>query len=167
MAKRCQYYVEGQCEEKLISVLKDSGVSLVMPGKVTVFNVQQQLLNDMRLRTLNSKTTIVFVFDTDIQNKPVLEENIKMIKKYGFKELLLVFQNKNLEEELVYSTDIKRIIDLLPCDNNDCFKSDFIKEKRLYEKLKYHKFDIAKIWSRKPTGSLAKYNNDGNKIKLK
>ena len=43
MNSKCIYYVEGPCEQQLIAALKESPAKLV-PGKVKVFNVVQNLI---------------------------------------------------------------------------------------------------------------------------
>ena len=43
MNSRCIYYVEGECEKQLINALKASPEMLI-PGKVKVYNVKQDLI---------------------------------------------------------------------------------------------------------------------------
>lgn len=67
-----QYYVEGQNEEKLISVLKTE-MELVCPGKIDVLNVVQEELTTVRLMQLKPQTTVILVFDTDVGNIDILK----------------------------------------------------------------------------------------------
>ena len=57
-----QYYVEGDDEKRVIEVLK-TDMRLIIPGKVQILNVVQERLTDLKLRTLQDGTTLVFVFD--------------------------------------------------------------------------------------------------------
>ena len=62
--KNYVYYVEGQCEEKLLKTLK-TDMRLIQPGKVIKRNVIQDKLRQAQLNTLKKGTTAVLVFDTD------------------------------------------------------------------------------------------------------
>ena len=75
-----QYYVEGDDEKRLIEVLK-TDMRLIIPGKVQILNVVQERLTDLKLRTLQDGTTLVFVFDTDVGVPTILNENIIKAKK--------------------------------------------------------------------------------------
>lgn len=164
--KYYQYYVEGQCEEKLINTLKDGIDRLVIPGKVSVFNVQCECFTDTMLRTLKSKTVIILIFDTDSINKSIFERNIQKLKSLGFNEIWCIPQDKNLEDELIKSTDIRKITDLLNSSGITDHKRKFIAEKCLKTKLINHRFDIKEIWSSKTSGKVLGIENDGNKIKI-
>ena len=75
-----QYYVEGDDEKRLIEVLK-TDMRLIIPGKVQILNVVQERLTDLKLRILQDGTTLVFVFDTDVGDPAILNENIRKAKK--------------------------------------------------------------------------------------
>jgi len=165
MIKLCHYFVEGECEKILVSTLKDNKNSYIVPGRVSIFNVQQEHFSHLQLRPINTQTTIVLIFDTDVENVNILEENLKILNDLGYKDVVLVMQDKNLEDELVKATDIKNIKQLLPCLTIKEFKSKFISEKRIMEKLINHNFDIGKLWTSKINGKYSKYNNEGNRIK--
>ena len=65
-------------------------------------------------RTLERETTVVLVFDTDVEKVNILDENIKIIKNSNnVRDIICIPQIKNLEDELIYSTNITKIIDLL------------------------------------------------------
>ena len=74
-------------------------------------------------------------------------------------------QVENLEDELIRSTDIKSIRDLIGCRSNKDFKRDVLKEKRLVMKLYNHNFDIDKIWASKPSSEYNGIDNMGYRIK--
>ncbi|SFL43288.1 hypothetical protein SAMN05216390_1283 [Lachnospiraceae bacterium KH1T2] len=75
-----QYYVEGEDEEKLINVLK-SDMKCITAGKVQVLNPVTEKITAIRLRTLKKYTTVILVFDTDVSETKILEENIKTLDK--------------------------------------------------------------------------------------
>lgn len=163
--KRYHYFVEGQCEKKLIETLKEQ--SLITPGKIEILNVTQEIIPELKLRPISEGTTIIFVFDTDVPNTEILKKNIETIRKNShFKELWTVLQVGNLEDELVRSTSCKDIKELLPSKSIKDFKADFIKEKNLYSKLQAKGFDLDKIWIMNPKNGFSFVKNDGNKIKL-
>ena len=66
-----QYFVEGEDEKHLIKVLK-TDMKLIMPGKVQIFYVVQEIIKDSRLKILSNNTTLVFLFDTDVENTNIL-----------------------------------------------------------------------------------------------
>ena len=66
-----QYFVEGEDEKHLIEVLK-TDMKLIMPGKVQIFYVVQEIIKDSRLKILSNNTTLVFLFDTDVENTNIL-----------------------------------------------------------------------------------------------
>lgn len=74
-------------------------------------------------------------------------------------------QVKNLKDELIRSTDVKRIRDLIGCRSDSDFKRDFIKEKRLIAKLREHSFDIDKMWVTSPDIEYTVFQCAGEKIK--
>lgn len=137
-----QYFVEGEDEKRLIEVLK-TDMRLIQPGKIQVLNVVQERLTDLKLRVLSEGTILIFVFDTDTGNIEILSENIKRAKKsFRVKNVYCITQVKNLEDELIRSTNIKRIDELLESKSKSNFKRDFIKEKNLKQKLEAHSFDL-------------------------
>ena len=62
---KCIYYVEGPCEQQLIAALKETPGKLI-PGKVKVFNVVQNLIPKSQMLSIQAGTTVVLVFDTDV-----------------------------------------------------------------------------------------------------
>jgi len=68
-----QYFVEGECEKKMIDTFKSHPYSFFRAGKVEVLNVVFHKLTDARLRLLNPKTTSIFLeYDTDIEKTDIL-----------------------------------------------------------------------------------------------
>lgn len=165
MGKFYQYYVEGECEQKLIEELKI--YEMVIPGKVSVFNAVQNHFKNAQLMQLKRETTVILVFDTDKNDYDVLIENIEYLKNYPtIKEVWIVPQIRNLEDELIYSTDIKTIKQFIPSKSKSDFKRDFRAEKRIMEKLNKHNFRMEKLWCRDYSSEKRAFINDGRKLKL-
>lgn len=161
-----QYFVEGEDERRLLEVLK-TDMRLIQPGKIQVLNVVQERLTDLRLRALSNNTILVFVFDTDTQNTSILIENIeKATDNPNIKSILCITQVKNIEDEIVRSTDISKIEELLNSTSKTNFKSDFIREKRLKQKLLEHSFDVGKIWIKNPEKPFDFVTNEAERIKI-
>ncbi len=164
---RIQYYVEGECEQKLVKTL--AAHNLILPGQTDVLNPVQDQIKSTHLRKLPAKTTVVLIFDTDKNNMDILKANIQFLKKHqNIKKTIAIPQVTNLEKELIRCTDIHQIRQLLNCKTNSEFKNAFIEEKRLYEKLQSHHFDFEKLWSEKPGDVLQKagIQNESKLIKL-
>ena len=63
------------------------------------------------------------VFDTDVEKVDILDENIKIIKNSNnVRDIICIPQIKNLEDELIYSTNITKIIDLLESKSKKILK---------------------------------------------
>jgi len=160
-----QYFVEGDDEKRLIEVLK-TDMRLIQPGKIQVVNVVQEKLTDLKLRVLSEGTILIFVFDTDTGNLDILNENIKKAKKSSrVKAVYCITQVKNIEDELIRSTDVKRIEDLLGSKSKSDFKRDFIREKNLKQKLVMHSFDINLLWCKEPQEPYNKIKNESIVVK--
>ena len=159
-----QYYVEGQNEEKLISVLKTE-MELVCPGKIDVFNVVQEELTTVRLMQLKPQTTVILVFNTDVGNIDILKKNIDKLNKCSqVRQIWCITQVEN-EEDLMRSCNIKTVIQLTGGKSGKDSKHDFIALKNLKNKLEQFEFDIEKIWSCSPKNQYKEIENDASKIK--
>lgn len=162
-----QYFVEGDDEKRLIEVLK-TDMRLIQPGKIQVVNVVQERLTDLKLRVLSEDTILIFVFDTDTGNIDILNENIKKAKKSSrVKEVYCITQVKNIEDELIRSTDIKRIEELLGSKSKTDFKRDFIRERNLKQKLAVHSFDLNMLWCKEPQSPFENIRNESGVVKNK
>lgn len=62
------YYVECEDEQSVINVLK-SDMQCIENGKVEKFNIIQEYIKPMRLRTFKDNTIVVLVYDTDVENQ--------------------------------------------------------------------------------------------------
>ena len=98
---KCIYYVEGPCEQQLIAALKESP-SKLLPGKVKVYNVIQNLIPKSQLLSIQAGTTVVLAFDTDVEQTVTLRKNLELLDKYCAKlHIVYLPQVLNLEDELV------------------------------------------------------------------
>ena len=140
------YFVEGENERKLIETIKNK---YLYSGKIKIINTIQNKVPNSILRTLERETVVVLVFDTDVEKIDILDENIKLImSSNNVKDVICIPQIKNLEDELIYSTNINKIVDLLESKSKTNFKNDFNNCKNLMKKLEDKEFKISKLWSR-------------------
>ena len=159
------YFVEGDTERKFIEVIKEN--KYVYSGRIEKRNLLEKKISDNILKNIQKNTTIVIIFDTDvidINNINILDKNIEIFEN-SKKKVILIPQVKNLEDELIYSTKIKKIEDLLESKSDDDFKRDFMRCNNLIKKLEEKEFKISKLWSREATDIYKKYKNDSEKIK--
>lgn len=164
---RRYYFVEGQCEKALVNELKNSP-QLIHSGSIQIVNVVENTISRSMLAKLDSQSHVVFIFDTDTKNEDVLQKNIAAVKKYipGVK-LSIIPQVENLEDELVYSCNIKRIEEFLSKGKTvKDFKHEFIRVSNLRSILVKNKFDINKIWTRLPKHKTNIRKNDSSHIKI-
>ena len=163
--RKYQYLVEGETEKKLITELKKEG-GYILSGAVNHFNVVEHRLTNAMVANLSSNTIVILVFDTDKGKTDILKDNISKLKKSrNVRDVWCVMQVKDLEDELIRSTDVKRIKDLIGCRSDSDFKRDFLKEKRLIAKLREHSFDIEKMWVTSPSEEYTEFQSAGERIK--
>ncbi len=148
MTKIFQYFVEGECEKKLINELKVPKTNLFLPGKVDVINVVNEKISRQRLMVLNPKTIIVLIYDIDVENTKILDYNIDMLRKYKFNNIYHIQSINNFEDELVYATSLKSINDMYNTSDVDEFKTKFMHQNNLLSKLKSINYDNSKMWSK-------------------
>jgi len=158
------YFTEGECEKKAIDTLKNTHLQ---SGKIRVYNVLQKPITDYIIRQFKEKSIVILVFDTDVNiNIDILQKNIDRLNSAkNIKKVILIPQVKNLEEEIIYSTNIKAIRQLLNSKSNKDFKTDFINCNNVLDKLTDANFDFSKFWSQSPTGVFRIFRNDSNQIK--
>lgn len=160
-----QYYVEGEDERKLLSVLKTE-MGLIVPGKIEVVNVLQEEITAIRLMQLKKGTTVILVFDTDVGNVDILKANISILEKCSVvKQVICIPQVKNLEDELIRSCNIKQIKELLGSKSNKDYKHDLIVEKNLQKKLLKRGFDINSFWNKTPQNQYRDIMNQADRVK--
>ena len=77
---RYHYYVEGNCEKKLIDEFKKQQLPIIS-GKIDVFNAVQEEFTNTRLRLLPENTVVILVFDTDTGIVEILNRNLGNTQK--------------------------------------------------------------------------------------
>lgn len=160
-----RYFVEGESEQVLINTLK-TNLGLIVPGKVEILNVVQKKINKNWLRAMKPRTTVILVYDTDIEKADTLEKNIELLKQCAtVKEVRCIPQVKNLEEELVRACNIKNVMELAGTRTLHDHKKAFVNSSNQSQMLKRNGFDIKGLWSKVPDNAFAQFGNDSDKIK--
>ena len=165
---RCIYYVEGLCEQQLIAALKEKPARLI-PGKVRVFNVIQNLIPKSQMISIQPGTTIVLVFDTDVPQTANLRKNLELLHRYcGKLRIIYLPQVLNLEDELTRCTDVKSVAELTRSSSVRNFKTDFckLKVKDCRAMLERHKLNVGKLWMTGVPENFGFIENNGTQIKL-
>lgn len=159
------YIVEGDCEEHALTFLKNN---YVQSGKVLRLNPLQKEISQMILRNLKENTIAILIFDTDtLDGTEVLEKNKKILKRSKqIKDIILVPQVKNFEEELIRACNIKKIEEFTKSKSKKDFKRDFLSNKNLPNLFQKNNFNISKFWIGTPTGLYKNLENQSFKIKL-
>lgn len=158
------YYAEGEDDEAIIKALKNK---YIISGKTLPFNVIEKKISHMKTRSIKEDTIIVLVFDVDTNNIDILSENITILKDCkNVKDIIIVPQVENLEDELIRSTNIKQPKEITNSKSNSDFKRDLLRATNVLNLLENKKFDINKFWSKNPTNNFKKFQNMADKIKV-
>lgn len=168
MNNKCIYYVEGPCEQQLIAALKENP-SRLLPGKVKVYNVIQNLIPKSQMLSIQSGTKIVLVFDTDVEQTANLQKNLELLKRYcGKVHIVFLPQVLNLEDELVRCTDVKNVTELTQSNSIRNFKTDFckLKAKDCRAMLDRHGLKINHLWITKVPEPFLFAESNSNQIKV-
>lgn len=170
MASSLIYFVEGECEKAFIRSFMLANGDHFKPGKIEIFNFINDRLSKAKARTINKDMIVAIVFDTDVNNIEVMEENIRLLKSVSLLDdshIIFVPSVKNFEDEIVYSTSkIKTIHDLFKTKSIQEFKKKFIAHKDIVSKLEELNFDIKRIWTRNGASPFDRYKNSCSKIKV-
>lgn len=149
MSSPCIYYVEGECEERFLAAMKLQPAKLV-PGRVRVFNVVQNLIPKSQLLEIQRGSIIVLVFDTDVMKTDYLQKNMGRLKKYCRKvRIVFLPQVLDFEDELVRNTDVREVRELTKSSTNKEFKRDFCRmtAQTCRQTLDHHHLDMNRMWS--------------------
>lgn len=160
--------MEGACEQQLVSALKE-GPQRLIPGKVKVFNVVQNLIPKSQLLSIQPGTTVVLVFDTDIQQTVNLRKNLELLSTYCGRVFIVFFpQVLTLEDELIRATDVKTITELTKSSSNRKFKTDFCRmsPKDCRAMLERHHLNYKTLWMTPPPEGFFFVLNNGDAVKL-
>ena len=164
MSNIIHYFVEGECEKKLINAIKNK---YIQSGKIRIKNISQEVIHKAFLRTLEKNSFCVMVVDTDVlySNEKCFQkilENKRNLEKNNV-NYIFIYQNKNLEDEIVKSTNLKKISEMFGVNSVGEHKTIFIEHKNLIQKLESIGFDVNKIWLYKDNKL---HENKSKKIKL-
>ena len=162
------YFVEGEMDKKMINVLK-THFRYIYPGKVEVINVVLHKISKSRLMKLRSGTKVILVFDTDRSETEILKKNLEILDSYEkISNVICIPQNKNFEDELVRSCNIRKVKDFNDSSSIDEFKRKFlhVSDENLKSKLKEKDFDIKKMWSLNSPYPYDDIDNGADKIKI-
>lgn len=143
-----KYFVEGECEEKLINNLKTPPQNFLKPGKVEVFNVVQNKLTIARIMSLKENTLIVFVYDVDKEDTSILEYNINILHKYGFKKIIHIHSIENFEHEIKFACNLTSLNHIFSTSGTKEFKAKFLQCSNIISKLETHGFNKNILWTR-------------------
>ena len=155
------YLVEGKCEELLIKYLisKDK----ILPGKVYLNNITNTKITIRYLIQFNDFDEIIFVYDTDINNTNIIDENIERIKEFHnrikFYHLQSVY---TIEDEIVRASSINNIHKLFNTKTIKDYKKEFCQCSNLNDKLNKIAIIPELLWTNKPNNSFDKYYNKDN-----
>lgn len=169
MNHKCIYFVEGSCEQQLISALKEAPARLI-PGKVKVFNVVQNLIPKSHLLSIQAGTTVVLAFDTDVPQTATLIKNLERLNRYcGRLRIVYLPQVLTLEDELVRCTNVKAVVQLTRSNSTRNFKTDFCRmsAKDCRAMLERHRLDCGQLWMTKAPDIFSFINNNGDQIKTR
>ena len=97
MNNKCIYYVEGPCEQQLIAALKEAPERLI-PGKIKIFNVVQNLIPKSQMLSIQAGTTVVLVFDTDVLQTSNLKKNLELLTRYCGKLKIIFLPQVQIRE---------------------------------------------------------------------
>ena len=104
------YIGEGEIEERFFDFLNQN--DFIQPGRFRKFNSMQKILSGAS-ELLKSKMDKVYcVLDTDCIeaiNFDTLIQNIKLLKRICPRNIFLLIQNKNFEDELSYVLECKNL----------------------------------------------------------
>lgn len=136
-----------------------------------MFNILEKNINS-RIRLIEENTCSILVFDTDVLDQSkvkMLESNLEKLKKEKrIKSIILIPQISNFEDELVYSTSVKKAMDFTDSKSASDFKRDFnkLRPEQILQKLQHCSFVIQKFWSRDFISKNFSVANDADQIKI-
>lgn len=106
------YIGEGEIEERFFDFLNQN--DFIQPGRFRKFNLMQKILSGASELLKNKMDKVYCVLDTDCieaTNFDTLIQNIKLLKRICPRNIFLLIQNKNFEDELLYVLDCKNLCD--------------------------------------------------------
>jgi hypothetical protein len=143
------YITEGETDKKVIDSLKSK---YLISGQVKVQNPATKNLSRI-VRTIAKPTTCILIFDQDVfkngkVNPNIIKTNIKLLERTpNVNKIIIISQEDDLEDELIRSTSIRRIEELLDSRSKRNVKTDILNCSNLLKKLEDKDFNIEKLWS--------------------
>lgn len=168
MSNKCIYYVEGPCEQQLVVALKENPSRLI-PGKIKVYNVIQNLIPRSQILSIQAGTMIALVFDTDVKQTANLKKNIECLRRFCRKlHIVYLPQVRNLEDELVRCTDVRDATALTQSNSISNFKTAFcrLRANDCRAMLKRHRVNIDRLWTTKVPEAFAFVESNSGQIKV-
>lgn len=167
--RKCVYLTEGECEAKLVRALQQPP-ALVRPGKIKKFNVIQNVLPASILMTFDPGSTVILVFDTDIEATEHLKLNLERLrKKCAAVEVLTIAQVHSFEEELERATDAAKVQELTHSESVSEFKTavNRMNAAQFRRVLENHHLDMSELWSKAPPQAFGFLSQDSDKVKTR
>ena len=166
MKNNCIYFVEGQCEKKLIEALKEDPQRL-RPGKIKIWNLIKDEIPSSIPLTIKEGSVVGLVFDTDVPQTDKLRKNILNLKK-RCKRITIIYlaQVLNLEDELVRCTDVSKVQDLTNSNSKREFKRDFCAMTNCRQVLERHHLDVEKLWNSRYPAAFEFLLNNCSEVKI-
>ena len=106
------YIGEGEIEERFFDFLNQN--NFIRLGRFRKFNLMQEKLSGARDILKKIMDKVYCVLDTDCieaTNFDTLIQNIKLLKRICPRNIFLLIQNKNFEDELSYVLECKNLCD--------------------------------------------------------
>ena len=109
------------------------------------------------------------MFDTDKEETEHLKKNMDLLRaQFGSVEVLTIPQVLNFEDEIERSTSLQSVLELTKSKSLKDFKAAVNKAKDVdfRSSLKRNKFDVKKLWIKKPGNGFKFVRQDSTKIKI-
>ncbi|MDR2878956.1 MAG: hypothetical protein LBV03_03485 [Fusobacteriales bacterium] len=125
-------------------------------GRIKTFNFLTKKMSKAFIREISQEVNIVIVFDGDVLkrthstiNLKIFDNNIEILKTSNYiKEIILVSQCENLEDEIVYSSSFSHFSEIFGKGSLKEHKHEFCRCKNILNILENNGFEIQKFWSR-------------------
>lgn len=166
--RRCIYFVEGECERTFVNAMKIPPSGLI-PGKVKICNVAQDIIPKSYLMAIQPGTIVALIFDTDKGGAGVLGRNIQRIKKYCINVTIVTMaQVDRFEHEIERGTDVKSAHELTKSRSEKNFKSSMSQMKPVdcRNLLERHKIDLGNMWVTMPPAPFSDFVQNGYRVKV-
>lgn|GEM_PF-1210355 len=170
------YYVEGACEANFLASFMHApmGSHRIRPGKIEILNPITERISKVKAMTIKKGTKVILVFDTDIPNVAILNENVKTLRTVAGvsrNDIVFVMSVNCFEDELVFACtklrSVKELVRFFGARGLSDYKSDFSNCKNIVEKLHQAGFEMNLIWSRSAPAPFDVFPVGSKQIKVK